>query len=220
MSPLERLTSGLGLTRGDLRVALFLAATALAGFVYLHFFENRADFRRRVGMARLLAVADSISAATEMAGLSGLYDGATPEWRPLSAEEMLDEGTDGEGRGELTLEDVAPIDLNGAPAEILELLPGVGEKTALKIIAARPFSSVEDLLRVHGIGAKKLEKMRAYIVVRRGTADPDESPDTTRKAGATIDSTVDPVPPDSIRIVDSTQQSPESQKKQSTTTVP
>lgn len=220
MSPLERLTSGLGLTRGDLRVALFLAATALAGFAYLHFFESREDFRRRTGMARLLAVADSISSSTEMAGLAGLHDGTTPDWRPLSADEVLDEGTDGEGRVELTLEDVAPIDLNGAPAEILELLPGVGEKTALKIIAERPFSSVEDLLRVHGIGAKKLEKIRPYIVVRGGRGDRVETPDSTGKPGITTDSTVNPGPPDSIKTPDSTQGPPASQKNQSTTTVP
>ena len=176
MSPLERLRSGLGLTRGDLTVALFLSATALAGLFTTHFFEEPEEFRRRVGMARMLAVADSISRRGSLQGLASLLDSASPEWDPLRREEVIGEGTDGEGRVELSLEDVAPIDLNSAPVEILQLLPGVGEKTAQKIVQERPFDSVDDLTRVHGIGPKKLEKMRPYIVA--GGGRPERTPDT------------------------------------------
>lgn len=175
MTPLERLTTGLGLTRGDLTVALFLAATALSGFLYTRLFESSDEFRRRVGMARLLAVADSISEASSRTGLAALADSTTPPWDPISRDEAIAEGTDGEGPVELTLEDVAPIDLNAAPEEILQLLPGVGEKTAAKIVAARPFTSIDDLLRVHGIGPKKLLKMRPYIVAGGGPVAPKET---------------------------------------------
>ena len=173
MSPLERLRSGLGLTRGDLTVALFLSATALAGLFYTRFIEEPDEFRRRVGMARLLATADSISHAGSLEGLASLLDSTSPAWDPLRRDEVIEEGTDGEGRVELSLEDVAPIDLNSAPVEILQLLPGVGEKTAEKIVAARPFDSVDDLTRVHGIGPKKLEKMRPYIVAGNAGKDAD-----------------------------------------------
>lgn len=176
MSPLERLRSGLGLTRGDLTVALFLSATALAGLFYTRFFEESDDFRRRVGMARMLAVADSISRRGSLQGLASLVDSASPEWDPLRRDEVIGEGTDGEGRVELSLEDVAPIDLNSAPVEILQLLPGVGEKTAQKIVLQRPFDSIDDLTRVHGIGPKKLEKMRPYIVA--GGGRPERTADT------------------------------------------
>lgn len=57
------------------------------------------------------------------------------------------------------------IDLNTASAVELESLPGVGPKTAEAIIAGRPYSTVEDLLRVKGIGEKSLEKLRPYIAV-------------------------------------------------------
>ena len=221
MSPLERLTSGLGLTRGDLRVALFLAAAALAGAIYLHFFESREDFHRRTGMARLLAVADSISTATAMTGLAALDDGSSAEWEPLTPGEVLEEGTDGEGRVELTLEDVAPIDINSAPPEILQLLPGVGEKTAAKIVAARPFSSVDDIVRVHGIGLKKLEKMRPYIVVRGERVPSATGPDSVEAPGIRVDSAGDPTPHDSTGVVDSARMMTRSdQNRPTSTTLP
>ncbi|HDM78188.1 MAG TPA: DNA-binding protein, partial [Deltaproteobacteria bacterium] len=34
-----------------------------------------------------------------------------------------------------------------------------------RIIAGRPYKTVDDLLKVKGIGPKKLEKIRAYVVV-------------------------------------------------------
>lgn len=62
------------------------------------------------------------------------------------------------------------VDINAAPANELETLPGVGPATAAKIIAEResngPFAAPEDLMRVAGIGEKKFEALRDLIVVR------------------------------------------------------
>jgi len=58
-----------------------------------------------------------------------------------------------------------PINPNTASRDELLSLPGVGEVTALRIIEARPYQSVEDLLRVPGIGPKTLESIRKYLQV-------------------------------------------------------
>jgi comEA protein len=71
-----------------------------------------------------------------------------------------------------------PIDINSASSVQLQEVPGIGPATADKILAMRKsygaFKSVDDLLSVRGIGPKRLEKMRKYLVAghaapRRGT---------------------------------------------------
>ena len=55
------------------------------------------------------------------------------------------------------------IDVNSASQSELESLSGVGPKTAQKIIDGRPYSSINDLTRVKGIGNKTLNKFRDQI---------------------------------------------------------
>ena len=61
------------------------------------------------------------------------------------------------------------IDVNSAPAEDLQRLPGIGEKRAQAIVAWReehgPFQSVDELIQVSGIGEKLLAGLRDYATV-------------------------------------------------------
>lgn len=61
------------------------------------------------------------------------------------------------------------VNINTATAEELDTLPGVGPATAATIIQDRedcgPFTSIEDLMRVSGIGEKKYAKLKDYICV-------------------------------------------------------
>ena len=63
-----------------------------------------------------------------------------------------------------------PLDVNQATREQLELVPGIGPVMAEKILAYRNahgnFSVYEDLTKVYGIGASKLEKFRPYLCVK------------------------------------------------------
>jgi competence ComEA-like helix-hairpin-helix protein len=58
------------------------------------------------------------------------------------------------------------LDLNTASKEELMSINGIGPVLSARIIAGRPYKSVDDLLKVKGIGQKKLEKIRPYFVVR------------------------------------------------------
>ena len=62
------------------------------------------------------------------------------------------------------------IDINTAPAEVLETLPGIGETKAGDIVAYRNkngrFEATEDIMRVKGIGSVTFDAIRGLISVR------------------------------------------------------
>jgi len=55
------------------------------------------------------------------------------------------------------------VDLNTADIDQLQTLPGIGSTMAERIIAARPFSAIEDLQRVSGIGQVAIDRWRPFI---------------------------------------------------------
>jgi competence protein ComEA len=60
------------------------------------------------------------------------------------------------------------VDMNAADLPELMQLPGVGPKLARRIVDSRAsngrFQTHDDLLRVHGIGPKTLEKLRPFLL--------------------------------------------------------
>lgn len=70
----------------------------------------------------------------------------------------------------LSLEKTKPLqgllDLNTASREELMAINGIGPVLSSKIIAGRPYKTVDELLKVKGIGPKNLKKFRPYFVVR------------------------------------------------------
>lgn len=61
------------------------------------------------------------------------------------------------------------ININSAYAADLQLLPGIGEIIAERIIEYREqkggFKNIDDLRKIKGIGDKKFEKIKEYITV-------------------------------------------------------
>ncbi|RNC83879.1 MAG: hypothetical protein ED557_08905 [Balneola sp.] len=64
---------------------------------------------------------------------------------------------------------VYPININTANQATLELLPGIGETYAKRIIEYREknggFKTVEELINVNGIGEKRLERLRPVVTI-------------------------------------------------------
>jgi len=70
---------------------------------------------------------------------------------------------------DVAAKDAAPVDINTASLKELEELPGVGEATAKKIVAGRPYASVDDLAKA-GVSKSTIEKLRSGATVSASAA--------------------------------------------------
>lgn len=58
--------------------------------------------------------------------------------------------------------------MNTAPPEVLGLLPGIGPAKAVAILAyrrRRPFRTVDELVRIKGLGRKMVRRLRPHLAV-------------------------------------------------------
>ncbi len=138
-----------GLTKSEAGVILFLAFGLVLGgvakFLDLGKSTERYDFSDSDSFfAAASSKIDSAIAAEEDTGKSA---------SPVS------------GRKEALA--TSPVDLNRAGLNDLVAVPGIGSVTAQRIIDYRTangrFTTVDDLLKVKGIGAKKLEQIKRYV---------------------------------------------------------
>lgn len=148
MNLLKSFQEKVGFTRNETRTIAILVITFLVGTAIRAYRQHgslsetpRYDYTR----------SDSIFGARSFR-VDSLDSFATTTQRPT--------GSKGLGAGEC-------LNINAAPENELMRLPGIGPSIARRIVEHRkqhgPFRKVDDLLRVKGIGAKKLEKLRPWI---------------------------------------------------------
>lgn len=155
-----------GFTRNETAVLLFLGASLLAGMGLRSLRGGNEIPREDVRLA--LQRQDSLFAAAAIP--PGSADGGDTQGSPPA--EGRDPASDPSGETRSSRDVPAAkgsIDINAADAAALERLPGIGPATARKIVEHRtrsgPFRRPEDLLKVKGIGPKKFEQLRQFIIV-------------------------------------------------------
>src|SRR5204863_9011135 len=71
----------------------------------------------------------------------------------------------------------SPININTATAAALEGLPGIGARTAARIVEYRqkngPFKKVEELMNVRGVGEKSFLKLKPQLTLGQAKTDHD-----------------------------------------------
>jgi competence protein ComEA len=141
------------------------------GLVRLPVGSRVVDAIRAAGGAAPGAALDAVNLARKLADGEQLRvpRHGEPLMPPATGQPGLGTGTGGAGgTAAVAGQPSAPLDLNTATAEQLDTLPGVGQVTADRIIAWRsehPFTSVDDLRQVPGIGDRRFALLKDLVTV-------------------------------------------------------
>ncbi len=156
-------------TRRQILVLLVLLAIAGFGLAVGHWRRARPD---AVDYLEQLdrAPAPSSTRPTPRSGDGpASFASSDPEPRPARRSKEPRESPRAQGAPADTAADT--IDLNRATTVELTRLPGIGPALARRIVDTRdadgPFARVEELERVRGINARKVEKLRAFVTITR-----------------------------------------------------
>ena len=162
----EKLSKKIGFTETEIFVILFLAGLFICGFIYVEFIKNDTAEYKHIDYSKQ----DSLFA---------YYSNLNTEFDPDDS--VLDSNLEIKRRV-LELSDTLAyatkdisslteksINLNTAGISELIKLPGIGEKTAEKIIELRnqrgKFKRLEELMDVRGIGEVKFNNIKMYLYI-------------------------------------------------------
>lgn len=161
MSKLKKAAIYLGFTRTEFNIILFLVSVFILG-ITLTAVKRRSsyieaknyDYKTKDSLFLKSAAGSNFISSRAEASIEDADSSPEREFYPPTVKASLPEKS---------------ININVADITNLIKLPGIGEKTAVKIIELRKkkggFISIEELKEIKGIGDSKLEKISKYIYI-------------------------------------------------------
>jgi competence ComEA-like helix-hairpin-helix protein len=155
-----------GFTQTEFKVLIFLAAVLICGLFIKYFHLDRTGYKNFD-----YSKEDSIFWASDSVSNEKLNLSTALDEKNNYKKNVLNTGQNKFIEiKKKELPEESSINLNSAGKEELMKLPGIGEKTAVRIIEMRKikgkFTNVDELTEVKGIQDARLEKIRKYIYVK------------------------------------------------------
>lgn len=161
---IKNIGNKISFTEIEVRVILFISITFIIGsFAFYFKYESELVEQKEYDYSKQ----DSMFWGNK----NNLTTASTNKKRVDYEQELLDFSNDNNSDRASDLDQYTDlkISINDCTIEELILLPGIGEKTAVSIIDYRnkvgKFKKADDLLEVSGIGTKKLEKIKNYLII-------------------------------------------------------
>ncbi len=164
---IKNISDRIGLTPTEIKVLLFLIVVLLIGFGVKNFYLNGESPYKEYDYSEEDSVFSSITAS------GGNLPKKNAEIRDKNVDykqEVLDfNNSEIQNNEKKTIPANASININTAGIEEFAKLPGIGKKTAEKIIIFRKkmggFKKLNELLKVKGIGNSKFISIKKYIYI-------------------------------------------------------
>jgi len=163
----EKISKKIGFTETEIIVILFLSGLFLIGFVFVEFIkDNNGEENIFVDYTK----EDSLFAFYSSNGSLDIEDKEAPEKDQEIKKQVLElqDNFSYEKKDIESLKEKS-ININTAGVDELVLLPGIGEKTAEKIIEFRTesgnFKRLDELMEVKGIGEVKFNKIKKFLYI-------------------------------------------------------